>query len=94
MYVLPLSLQILVENAIKHNEVSREYPLTIRIYIDDKIEYLVVNNRIRRILPDTPSTGIGLNNLIQRYSLIGSRSPEIVQTDNMFAVYLPLISDE
>lgn len=95
--VPPLTLPMLVENAIKHNAWSRTKPLSIRIHadMDDRGEdVLVVTNVRRRRNPgptDAPSTGLGLDNLRQRYDLLLGRQPVVEETEEAFTVVLPLL---
>jgi sensor histidine kinase YesM len=88
--VAPLALQMLVENAIKHNEVSEEKPLTIRIY--EKQHAMVVENTLQKknILPEAPY-GMGLENIRKRYEFLSKQPVEVIQSDSVFAVSLPLI---
>lgn len=87
--VVPLSLQILMENAIKHNIVSAARPLHIRVYIEDG--KLVVSNTLQRKHQATESTGIGLNNIRNRYRLLGDQEVEVREEPACFTVYIPLI---
>lgn len=90
-YLLPpLSLQMLIENAIKHNVISKEKPLTINIYIADK-KLIVENNLQRKNVND--STGVGLENISNRYKYIGSEDINISESDNKFIVSLPLLEN-
>ncbi|UOQ52549.1 sensor histidine kinase [Hymenobacter cellulosivorans] len=92
--VAPLSVQLLVENALKHNVVSREHPLDIHISADEASGYLVVQNTFRpRAAGLGPSTGLGLQNTRHRYELLQAPRPvRIEATDAAFTVYLPLLS--
>ncbi|MEO7768330.1 MAG: histidine kinase, partial [Ferruginibacter sp.] len=85
----PISLQILVENAIKHNEFSDITPLQIDIMIKD--EMLEVCNIIKRKVLRKPSSKIGLRNLQERYKLITDQEFTIAEQDNKFVVHLPLL---
>jgi sensor histidine kinase YesM len=85
----PISLQVLVENGIKHNEFSDTNPLKIDIQF--RHESLVVKNEIRKKLLRKPSSGIGLKNLEERYQLITAKKMEIDVTENQFTVTLPVL---
>lgn len=84
----PLSLQMLIENAIKHNVISIERPLAIIIYTRD--QKLVVENNLQRKEIEN-STGLGLENIRNRYKYLGSDSVEIKETHDKFSVKLPLL---
>ena len=86
-----LSLQMLVENAIKHNEVSKAKPLYI--LINNTGEYLVVSNGIQTRLETPYSTGIGISNLKKTYNLISKTKPEFIKTKTEFIAKLPLIKE-
>ena len=87
--VIPVSLQILVENAIKHNTMSREQPLVVTIkQIDD---YIMISNRIQRKGILAASTQKGLSNLKERVRLIMQRELIIIDNEDQFIVRLPLI---
>lgn len=89
-YMLPpLSLQALIENAIKHNHFSEKDPLEIEITISNQ-EISVVNRKNLKKF-DIPSSRIGLSNLNERYSLIVNRSITIRQTPELFTVLLPIL---
>ncbi len=87
--VVPLSLQILMENAIKHNIVSAAKPL--RIDVTAGREYLVVSNTLQKKNQLAESTGIGLDNIRNRYQLLGSRKVEVEEGPDSFTVRIPLI---
>ncbi|WMN13098.1 histidine kinase [Marivirga salinae] len=90
-YLPPLSLQLLLENAIKHNIASMEQPLTIKIY--QKEDILVVSNNFQPKNPkDIESNGIGLENIRRRYELMSDKNPVIIKTDTEFSVKLPLLT--
>lgn len=87
--VIPVSLQILVENAIKHSTMSREQPLVVTIrQIDD---YIMISNRIQRKSILAVSTQKGLSNLKERVRLIMQRELIIIDNEDQFIVKLPLI---
>jgi LytS/YehU family sensor histidine kinase len=86
----PCSLQILVENAIKHNEFTDEYPLQIRVSANE--HYLYVSNNIKPKPYAVNSTGIGLRNLSSRYKILFQKDIHIESTLENFTVKLPLIN--
>ena len=89
--IIPLSLQMLVENAIKHNVISTEKPLNIAISSENG--YLVVTNNLqkKKVIQDTGS--IGLNNIRERYAFFSKLAVVVEETDEMFKVKLPLIEE-
>lgn len=89
-YVIPSGVQILVENAIKHNIVSARVPLTIRISTEG--HQVVVDNRIQ-LREDSKSgnTGVGLDNLMEQYRMLFGKDIDIVSKEGHFTVSLPLI---
>lgn len=91
--ILPVALQMLIENAIKHNIASRLKPLQIQISIDEQ-NNLVVYNNLQPKLPDGESTNVGLKNIAQRYDLIAGKQIDIIKTEDRFSVALPLIPKE
>lgn len=91
-YIPPLSLQMLVENAIKHNIISEKNPL--KISITDKNNYLIVKNNIQLKDNMIESTKIGLNNLTERYKHISDSIPEFYIKNNEYIAEIPLIEEE
>ncbi|WP_350286618.1 histidine kinase [uncultured Croceitalea sp.] len=87
--IVPMSLQLLLENAIKHNVVSKARPLVVNVTVDDG--RLVVSNQIQTKSTQLPSTKLGLKNIERRYSLISSKAIEIVNDGKQFTVSLPLL---
>lgn len=85
----PMAIQMLIENAVKHNEISNKRPLTIRITAQD--DNIVVSNPIHRKISNTPGEGIGLRNLNKRYELLYHRQIEILADTQNYTVVLPLI---
>ncbi|MET4108219.1 histidine kinase [Hymenobacter sp. UYP22] len=90
--VPPLALQLLLENALKHNATSQRNPLRISITLDEVAATLTVRNtRHARRLPEGESTGLGLKNLQARYAFLTTRPVLIEASDAEFAVVLPLL---
>ncbi len=85
----PFALQLVVENCIKHNKISKELPLTIAIeVIDDKLK---ITNNIQTRTDSKDSTGIGIKNIVERYKMIKLPPPTFSQEENQWVVHLPLI---
>lgn len=84
----PMALQILVENAVKHNVVSSKYPLHIRIFTSGD---LIVSNDLKEKKIRERSTGLGLSNLNQRSRYLSNRDITIRRTEDEFIVMVPLI---
>lgn len=87
--VVPCSIQLLVENAIKHNVVSIEKPLRITVRLDG--ERIIVENNIQPKQKQDISTGVGLSNIRKQYADLADDGPVIEQADGFFAVSLPLL---
>ncbi len=87
--IIPMSLQMLVENAIKHNIISDDHPLTVNIYHEN--QHIVVSNHKASKTVMTSTEGIGLKNLDSRYQFLISEPVQIVDNDEMFIVKIPLI---
>ena len=92
-YIPPLSLQMLLENALKHNKFSMKKPLRIQVYADG--DYLVVRNDFRPLSDNgDANTGSGLENIFKRYALISNTEPVIEKTEEFFVAKLPLLTVE
>jgi sensor histidine kinase YesM len=87
--IIPVSLQLLVENVLKHNSMSREKPLVVKIFISG--DYIVVSNTIQRKNTLENSTQMGLSNLKERVNLIVGRELIVTEEKNQFIVKLPII---
>jgi sensor histidine kinase YesM len=85
----PLAIQMLVENAIKHNVVSSDNHLTIQIYIDEA-GFLIVENNLKEKIDKEPSTGVGLSNIQSRYQFLTGKEIVILCENGKFIVKLPL----
>ncbi len=90
--ILPLSLQLLLENSIKHNVVSEENPLKVTIIEENG--YLVVSNNFNPKTNMENGTKIGLRNIIDRYNLITLKKVLIEKSSNQFIVKLPLLTQK
>ncbi len=90
-YVLPpMSLQLLIENAIKHNEVSSDQPLTVKVRVKD--DYLVVRNNLQlRTGTGEPGSKTGLQNIKARYTYFTDKPIEVIQDNAYFIVKIPLL---
>ncbi len=92
-YLLPpMTLQVTIENSIKHNIISREYPLHIDIFVE--ADTLVINNSYQPRETTEASTQIGQNNLSQRYKLLNMRVPEFYIENGQYVARLPLLKQE
>jgi sensor histidine kinase YesM len=88
--VAPLVLQMLIENAIKHNVVSDDQPLSIRLFQENGWMIVENNRRHKRTLPEE-STGVGLANIRSRYSYFSDKPVVVISDDSKFVVKLPVI---
>jgi len=88
--IVPLSLQILLENCVKHNIVSEQQPLHISIVESEN--NLTVANNFQEKKTLKKSSGIGLNNITERYQILSTRTISINQSKNEFKVVLPLLT--
>lgn len=89
--VIPLSVQLLVENAIKHNEISDKKPLMIRVYSRDN-EYLTVENQLQK-KSGTEGSGTGLQNISAQYGFFSDKKVLITFNSETFRVSIPLLTD-
>jgi LytS/YehU family sensor histidine kinase len=94
--MLPISLQVLAENVVKHNEFNLREPLEIRVWLDGgtAAPRLGVRNRIARKEVGRASSGVGLANLDERCKLAVGAALEVVETEEEFVVYLPVLQIE
>ncbi len=90
LYIAPLTIQMLVENAIKHNVISRAHPLNIDIYVENG-QSVVVKNNLMLKNSVKKSTKTGLANIRKRYEYLGKREIDVITTTRNFMVAIPLI---
>ncbi|MEQ8882060.1 MAG: histidine kinase [Cyclobacteriaceae bacterium] len=90
-HIAPLTLQMLIENAIKHNMVSKNNPLNIEVYVEQG-RSIVVKNNLQPKSSLEKSTKTGLANISKRYELLGNRKVDIITTAKNFMVAVPLIN--
>ena len=88
-YVLPCSIQLLIENATKHNAVTPDNPLVIEVKSDE--ENISVSNNLIPKVTKAPSTGLGQTYIRQLYADLSGKQIDIAQTDKSYCVTLPLI---
>ncbi len=88
--ILPIAIQLIIENAIKHNTFSKVQPLKIEIFVDDKQRLNIINNLNLRETK-LVSTGVGLENINRRYALVSDHKPEFIKTNDQFIAKLPLL---
>jgi len=88
----PLSLQVILENAIKHNIVNKEKPLHIELSVTNNCLY--IKNNLQPKIYSSPSTGTGLENLLKRYAFIHTEKPVFTIKNNCYIAKLPLITPE
>lgn len=89
-FVVPLSLQLLLENCIKHNFATSSKPLIIKIYSENDNLCIENNLQVREQMKE--SSGIGLANIVQRYSLLTTRNVFVEKSEDYFKVKLPVLS--
>jgi PAS domain S-box-containing protein len=91
--ILPIAIQLIIENAIKHNTFSKVQPLKIEIFVDKQQRLNIVNNlNVRET--KLVSTGVGLENINRRYALVCDQKPEFIKTNDQFIAKLPLLKSE
>jgi hypothetical protein len=90
--IVPLSLQLLLENAVKHNVVTSSKPLHIKVFEKDGM--LVVSNNLQEKQVVKKSSGVGLQNIRQRYGILTDREVKINKTASEFSVSLPILTQQ
>lgn len=88
--VIPLSIQILFENALKHNIISKKQNLTIEVYSEEG--FIIVKNNLQLKKQVTKGKGIGLNNIKELYKQSFDKTVEVIKTSDFFIVKIPLIT--
>jgi LytS/YehU family sensor histidine kinase len=88
-YVVPMAIQLLLENAIKHNKISAEAPLQIEVLA--KGNRLTVRNNIQLKQEKEPSHELGISNLRERYAALSDQGIEIEETERYFTVHIPIL---
>ena len=87
--VPPLTLQLLMENVVKHNVISTDHPLTV--YFIENDETFMVKNKIALRNQSKTQSGLGLKNISERYSMLTNRSVTVAETHDYFSVTIPLL---
>lgn len=90
--VAPATLQMLIENAIKHNVASKKFPL--KIVLEKQDHYIIVSNTLQKKETEEESTKIGLRNIVNRYKLLSDLSVIIQRTETLFIVKIPVLHIE
>ena len=92
-FIPPLTMQLLLENAIKHNAVSKETPLLVELFTDDG-KWLLLRNNINPKLSKEIGSGMGLQNIINRYNLLSKEEVQLNNDGVHFTVSLPILKQE
>jgi LytS/YehU family sensor histidine kinase len=91
-YLPPFTLQMLLENAIKHNVISAAKPLHITLTVDG--DRLLVRNDLRPRGTSEAGTGTGLENIRRRYTMLGAQEPSFTVSDTQYTAVIPILSQE
>lgn len=89
--IFPITLQLLIENAIKHNIATNSNPLHIRIYMSDD-DHIIVANNLQKMKVSAHTSKIGLENIKSRYRILSEKAPQIIVTGTQFIVQLPVLN--
>ena len=87
--IVPLSIQTAIENAVKHNVISKSRPLQIQLM--DSKDYLIIENNLQRKQMGAPTTGHGLKNIKNRYKLLSNLEMVTEESTSGFKLKLPLL---
>jgi len=90
-FIIPISLQILIENAVKHNITSSSKPLKIELFSENN--FIVVRNNLQKKNQKYNSTKMGLSNIQSRYNLLTEQEIKVIESDDYFIVKLPIITN-
>lgn len=90
-FIPPLTLQLLIENTVKHNILSTEKPLTVDILVDED-DYLIVKNNIQLRAQEFASTGVGLKNITSRFSYFTTKKVNFELTETSYIAKVPLLN--
>jgi two-component system LytT family sensor kinase len=90
--IVPMALQILIENAVKHNEVSTQFPL--KVDVSREGDFIRVTNVMRKIDVGEDSKKTGLQNIMSRYEVLSEQPVSIDETEGKFTVLLPFLKEE
>lgn len=91
LMILPLSLQMMVENAIKHNEISQMHPLNISVFSGDD-NYIIIKNNLNKKISEEQSLGLGLDNIRKRIAFFTGKPLLTEENNDNFIVGIPLLS--
>lgn len=89
--VPPMSIQMLLENAIKHNTIAKDEPLMVKISVEEN-KLVVSNNLQKKNIPVGEISGTGLNNIVSRYEFLSKQKVDVIETETEFTVKLPLLN--
>ncbi|MES2655125.1 MAG: histidine kinase [Bacteroidota bacterium] len=89
LFIPPFCLQMLIENALKHNTIEEEHPLQINIYSQQ--DYLIIENNLQIRTQKTNSMGVGIKNIMARFAILHNEAPRFETRDNKYIVIIPLI---
>jgi LytS/YehU family sensor histidine kinase len=89
-YIIPMALQMLLENAIKHNSISEIKPLKVEIFEED--DYVVVKNNLQAKKSEIVSNKIGLENIKSRYKYLSDKDVLVEKSNEEFIVKIPVLS--
>lgn len=91
-YLPPLSLQVVLENAIKHNNIDDKQPLKIHLFNEN--DFLIIKNNLQPKAWKGPSTGVGQKNLVKRFEMVSDKMPVFIRKSELYIVKIPLIKAE